>query len=143
VAALTRGVTWYPARIAAITTTIPERAHALAAQQAAGLAALAIRSKRSGRLARDLATAKVVGPMHRQVTSSLPYAAKEHSGGPIRVRNAKRMLIRGTRGATRSDVGGAIAASATEVQHPAKRWGDAAAFAFPRLFTAALRRLMP
>jgi hypothetical protein len=141
---LGRGVTWYTGRIQAITTVIPERAHSLAAAQAAGLAAGAVRSKGTGALARDLSRPQKVGPMHSMIGSDLPYAGMEHHGGVIVPRRAKRLLIRGTRGGvTRSTVGGEVVASATQVTHPAKRWGDAAVRAFPGLYLLALRRLMP
>lgn len=139
-----KGVVWYTGRIQAITTVIPERAHSLAAAQAAGVAAASIRSKGTGALARDLARVQKVAPGYSIVGSQLPYAGKEHSGGPIHARRARRMLIRGTRGGTtRSTVGGEIVAAATEVHHPAKRWGDAAVRAFSGLYLLALRRLMP
>jgi hypothetical protein len=142
-------VTWYASRIQAITTTIPIRAHAMAAQQAAGLAAKMINSKASGGLAGDVARAKPVGPMRAQVGSNRPYARIEHFGGVITPkRPGGRLLIRGNRvgsggSRTRSTTGGSIEASATSVQHRGKFYLDGARGSFPGLFITALRRMMP
>lgn len=136
----TRGVTWYNDRIEHFTETVPEQAHAEASQLAAGLAAQAIRSKGTGALARDVARADKIGTMHRIVGSELPYASIQNSGGTIKPRNAKRMLIRGKRGGGRSSHGGPVVASATSVTIKGKHYLDAAEAAFPQLFINALRR---
>jgi hypothetical protein len=135
---------WNNALAAQIGISIPERAHRLAAQQAAGLAAKRIRSKGSGQLARDVARAIPIGPGRSIAGSAKPYARIEHLGGTIKPRKAKRLLIRGNRGGnTRSTVGGEITASAEEVQHEGKGYLDAALISYPKLFTEHLRRMMP
>jgi phage gpG-like protein len=137
-------VQWYADRVAAITVGIPQRAHAIAAQQAAGLSAREIKSKATGTLARDVSQAKPAGFMRSIVGSNLPYAAMENFGGTITPVRAKRLLIRGTRGGnTRSTHGGDIVASASSVEHRGKDYLQVAVGAFPGLYMAALRRLMP
>lgn len=136
-----RGVEWYGDRIAHITNTIPERAHALAAQQAAGLAAKAVRSKSTGALARDVATARRVTPLRSIVGSDLVYAAIQNTGGVIVPRNAKRLVIRGKRSA-RSDVGGPIVATAQRVVIKPKLYLGVAVRTYPELFLRAAKRLM-
>lgn len=136
------GVKWYEDRIRKITTVAPERAHALAAAQCAGLAARAIGGSGTGTLARDVSRPKTVGFMHRQVGSELPYAAIENFGGTIRAKGGGRMLIRGKRGGGRSSTGGPIVASATEVHHVGKGYLTVAERAFPLLFISSLKRML-
>lgn len=139
----TRRVIWYRDRIHAITTTIPNRAHDRAAQQAAGIGARKINSSYSGALARDVARAKKVAPGRSVAGSNKPYAAIENFGGTITAKSSKRLLIRGRRSGGRSTFKGAIVASATSVRHTGKHYLEAITAAYPGLFMANLRRSMP
>lgn len=80
--------------------------------------------------------------MHALVGSNLPYAAMENWGGTITAKSARRLLIRGKRTA-RSAAGGAITASAEQVQHEGKGYLDLALDSFQRLYIANLKRMMP
>lgn len=140
-----KGVIWYDDRIRAITDTIPEKAHALAASEAAGIGAKKIQSSYTGTLARDVATVKEIGPMHRAAGSNQPQALIENFGGTIRPKSGGRLLIRGRGGASgtgRTTTGGPIVASAQSVQHKGKHYLEAIREAFPGRFIDHLRRLM-
>jgi Tfp pilus assembly protein FimV len=136
-------VQWFQDRVVALTTTIPQRAHDLAAAQAAGFAARAAQGRGTGAMARDVSRPRRLGTMRTLVGSSRIYAGIQNRGGTITAKRG-RMLIRGNRGGSaRSTAGGAIVASATEVTIPGKHFLEVARAAFPRLFVAMLRRLMP
>lgn len=141
-------VQWFEANVARFTTIGPIKAHQIAAQQAAGVSARMVQSKRSGSLARDVSRAKPVGPLRSLVGSSLPYAAIEHFGGTITAKNPdaygrQLLYIRGTRGSSRSDVGGAITATKRQVVHKGKHYLDGALNAYPALMIAALAQEVP
>lgn len=140
-------VQWFESVESRYTFAGPLRAHQIAANEAAGVSARLIRSKQTGALARDVARAKPVGPMHSIVGSSLPYARIEHFGGVIEAKNVdargRRLLyIRGKRTA-RSDFAGPIVATKPAVVHRGKLYLNGALASYPRLFIAALRRTLP
>lgn len=140
---------WFDGRVRALTTTIPQRAHSVAAAQAAGLGArLASSPRSSGKLARDVARPKPSGFLRTLIGSDLIYAGVQNRGATIRPVRARRLLIHGPRTgargqATRSTTGGDVVASADQVTVPGKHYLDAVVAAFPRLFVSALRRMMP
>jgi hypothetical protein len=141
-------VDWFANRVEQYTTVAPARAHARAANESAGIGAKLIRSKGTGALARDVAKVEPAGPLRSYAGSGLPYAGIENSGGIIRPRRARRLLIHGNRigaggRATRSTVGGSIVASADQVKHEGKHYLQAIAAAYPDRMVAALRREMP
>lgn len=79
--------------------------------------------------------------------SELPYAGIENSGGEIRARKAKRMIIVAGRsksrgGRARGTTGGEIVATAERVYHRGKFFLNACARAYPPAFMTALRRLL-
>lgn len=139
-------VTWYESRVHYFTTTGPEQAHAAAAQEAAGLGAAAIHSKGTGALAREVAVAKRVGPLHSIAGSGLPYARIENYGGTIQ--GHPLLYIHGNRvgfagRTTRSTAGGPIVARVASVQHPAKHYLDVIARAYPQLMVRNLAARLP
>lgn len=113
----------------------PERAHKLAAVQAAGLAARRINSKGTGDLARDVSRPKPKGRLRTLVGSGKPYARIENDGGTIHARNG-RMMIQG-RGRSSP-----VTASARSVPHRGKHYLEVAQIAFPKLFIVAYRRVV-
>lgn len=136
-------IQWYADRVNDLTVNIPERAHKLAAAEASGLAARAISSSGTGALARDVSRPKFIGSMHALCGSTLRYARMQNFGGTIKPRTAQRLLIRGKRGSSRSDAGGAVVASAAQVTIRGKHYLEVAEKSFPKLFTANLRRMLP
>ncbi len=152
-------VVWYYNVENRLVREQPALAGTRAANEAAGLAALQIRSNYSGELARQVAVAHPVGALTWLVGSSLPYAAIEHFGGEIHVRTAPYLAIGMRRGAApgvagaRSNVGGAVtfigpgppprltASGRDFVIHRGKGYLYAATTSFPGLFMSALRAL--
>lgn len=149
-------VEWYQGRVNRMTIGMPMAAGAIAAQEAAGLAAREIKSTYTGDLARDVGHATPVGMLRWLVGSSRPYALIEHFGGEIHNRGAPYMLLRDRRGGmARSSFGGAITAAIGSgppervsgvtgmpfVVHKGKHYLDYALVAFPRLFFAHMKSL--
>lgn len=138
---MARGVQWYEDRIRQFVVDAPVKAHALAAAQAAGIAAKGIGGQGTGDLARDVATPKMQGPLHAEVGSDLPYAGVQNDGAVIVPRRAKRLLIHGKQ-SKRSAVRSGVTASADSVTIKGKHYLERAVDAFPALYFAALRRLL-
>jgi hypothetical protein len=126
-------VTWYPDRIKAITTTIPQKAFDGAARSSARLAAV---KAGGGGIGAELAHPKRIGTLHALVGTSKVYGPIQQWGGTIRPkRPGGRLLI----GANR----GRITASAKSVTIVGKHFLEAAAGSFPQAYVSNLRKLMP
>jgi hypothetical protein len=139
---------WYENRARVFTDYAPQRAHDLAAAEAAGVAARGVGGRGSGTLARDVSVPKRLGPLRSLIGSvSLVYARIENFGGVIRAKRHRVLYIVGNRigarGQTSRSRGSKITAVAVQVEHRGKHYLEPAVPLYAARFTEHLRALMP